>query len=140
MKMPTKQTLWKMLWACSVFLPFLAVFGSIAILDMLAMLHSSDEEARVPVGNLQQACDLYHLDNKKFPASLHDLVSGGSKPYMSSIPKDPWGNDFGFRNPGTQNKGFVDIWSNGEDGQESTADDVGNWELGEPEPGNAAPR
>jgi len=40
---------------------------------------------------------------------------------------DPWGHKYQYRNPGKHNTGSYDIYSLGPDGQEGTADDIGNW-------------
>ena len=59
--------------------------------------------------------------------------TGGSNwdgPYLKAdrIPKDPWGNSYGYEFPATHNKqGIPDIWSFGPDGQENTEDDITSW-------------
>ncbi len=58
--------------------------------------------------------------------------AGGSwdGPYLKaeSLPKDPWGNSFGYEFPPTHNSMNVpDIWSFGPDGQENTDDDIVSW-------------
>ncbi|MBL8818699.1 MAG: type II secretion system protein GspG [Planctomyces sp.] len=58
--------------------------------------------------------------------------AGGSwdGPYLKaeSVPKDPWGNSFGYEFPPTHNSMNVpDIWSFGPDGQENTDDDIVSW-------------
>lgn len=40
---------------------------------------------------------------------------------------DPWGRIFQYRNPAQRSGGDFDVFSYGPDGQENTADDVGNW-------------
>jgi general secretion pathway protein G len=45
-------------------------------------------------------------------------------PYMESLPKDPWGNDYCYACPGTHNKTKYDIWSNGNPGKNEK---IGNW-------------
>jgi general secretion pathway protein G len=39
------------------------------------------------------------------------------------LPKDPWGNDYIYRNPGLKNPGSYDLYSAGADRQVDTADD-----------------
>ena len=115
-----------------VVMVIIGLIGTLVGVSVFGALERADiKAARIQVGNIQQACDLYRLDNKKYPASLQDLAAGGTRPYMNSIPKDPWGAEYGYRNPGTQNKGGIDAWSPGPDGQEGNADDVGNWNLEE---------
>jgi general secretion pathway protein G len=41
--------------------------------------------------------------------------------------KDPWGNTFLYRYPGTHNPASYDVWSSGPDRQDGTDDDIGNW-------------
>jgi general secretion pathway protein G len=41
--------------------------------------------------------------------------------------KDPWGNSFLYRYPGTHNPASYDVWSYGTDRQDGTDDDIGNW-------------
>ena len=45
---------------------------------------------------------------------------------LEELPKDPWGNDYGYRYPAEQSKKAYDIYSLGKDGVESD-DDIGNW-------------
>ena len=41
--------------------------------------------------------------------------------------KDPWGNTFLYRYPGTHNPASYDVWSIGPDRQDGSDDDIGNW-------------
>ena len=50
----------------------------------------------------------------------------GQQPFMPSIPKDPWGNDFQYIYPGQHNSNGFDLYSYGPDGQAGN-DDIGNW-------------
>ena len=45
---------------------------------------------------------------------------------MNEIPKDPWGRDYNYANPGTHNPRGFDVWSDGPagDGGENA---IGNW-------------
>jgi general secretion pathway protein G len=49
---------------------------------------------------------------------------------MARLSKDPWGNDYRYRFPGTRGPGF-DVYSLGPDGLEGSPetdqDNVGNW-------------
>jgi len=59
------------------------------------------------------------------PANRADRWKG---PYIESktVPLDPWGNPYQYKNPGVKNADRFDLWSWGPDGRES-ADDIGNW-------------
>ena len=50
-------------------------------------------------------------------------------PTSPKLPKDPWGNDYQFVNPGV--KGEIDVFSLGADGQaggEGKNADIGSWQ------------
>ncbi|GHB97749.1 type II secretion system major pseudopilin GspG [Cerasicoccus arenae] len=82
----------------------------------------------------------YRLNIGDYPSSDQGLgaliiaPSGvGSKwsgPYLDSAAVDSWGQPYNYRYPGTNNKTFPDIWSNGPDRQnnEGGGDDVNNWD------------
>ena len=58
-------------------------------------------------------------DRQKIKAKLFDT---------SKIPDDPWGKPYQYRFPGTKNTSGYDVYSCGPDGQDGTADDIGNWD------------
>ena len=85
------------------------------------------DAAKIEIGQIGQALDLYKLETGRYPTSsdgLQALVTapGGASnwngPYWkkSQIPKDPWGNDYRYTSPGQ--KGAYDILSLGADGKE----------------------
>lgn len=95
------------------------------------------------VRTIESAFNLYKLDNFNYPSTdqgLEALVkkpSGTPEPknwkdggYVERVPKDPWGNDYQFLNPGVH--GNIDIYSFGADGAEGgdgVNSDVGNWNV-----------
>jgi general secretion pathway protein G len=92
-------------------------------------------KAKKEVGDLKIKLEMYRADNGTFPASgdLNALVTNpGNAPrwrqYMKALPKDPWGHDYRYLNPGTHG-GEIDIYSMGPDGRESAEDDIGSWLL-----------
>ncbi len=100
-------------------------------------------KAKQDIRTLETSINLYKLDNYFYPSTeqgLEALVkkpSGDPQPrnwksggYLDRLPKDPWGNDYLYLNPGV--KGSVDIYTLGADGKpdgEGVAADVGNWNL-----------
>jgi len=99
------------------------------------------QKARADVSILEQALDMYKLDNFIYPSTDQGLEALVSKPqsapepkrynsngYIKRLPKDPWGNPYQYLQPGQQKP--VDIWSLGADGElggEGLAADIGNW-------------
>jgi len=84
-------------------------------------------------GGIKTAIDRYEVENGEYPKSLNDLVQkpsdakNWSGPYLDEIPKDPWGHDYVYVFPGRNNPNGYDLYSVGPDGQDGTADDIGNW-------------
>ena len=121
------------------------ILGILAVLIVPRVLGRTDEArvaaAKHDIAAIMQSLKLYHLDNGRFPTNdqgLQALVtrpqSGPAptnwKPYLDKVPKDPWGNNYQYLNPGVH--GEVDVFSLGADGQPggSGADaEIGSWQL-----------
>ena len=97
------------------------------------------DAAKAKVGILAGQIDLYRLHMRAYPGDLSDLVTRPSDstsadrwagPYLkeSGGLRDPWDNDYRFAAPGKHNTESFDVWSVGADGQDGSADDIGNWE------------
>ena len=93
---------------------------------------------------IDNALKFYRLDNFAYPTNEQGLQALVTKPndpnirnwkaggYLQRgrIPKDPWGKEYQYLNPG-QN-GEIDIYTLGRDGRpggEGIDADIGNWEL-----------
>lgn len=82
--------------------------------------------AKTQVCKLESAVKQYNLQSNKYPSNsegLQALISArvwGSK----KIPKDPWGRDYVYRFPGTDDPTRPDIYSLGADGKEGGTDDT----------------
>jgi len=91
------------------------------------------ELARIE-GGLQN----YLAYNGSYPTTAQGLQALVARPTTEPVPKrwtqalnklpvDPWQRPYKYQNPGTHNKDKFDIYSTGEDGQDGTSDDIGNW-------------
>ena len=85
------------------------------------------DAAKIEIGQIGQALDLYKLEIGRYPSSSEGLqalvtapagVANWNGPYWkkAQIPKDPWGNEYRYTSPGQ--KGAYDIVSLGADGKE----------------------
>lgn len=101
--------------------------------------------ARVQIGRLESALELYNMDNGRFPtseqglAALVEMPTSGPEPsnyqpggYLKGgeLPIDPWGYEFQYESPGSRNTRSYDLWSLGKDGVaggEALNADIGNW-------------
>jgi len=124
----------------------------VVILSILAALvvpqiMGKPDEARITKAQqdlraIEASLNLYKLDNFNYPSTdegLEALVNPPADaararnwkgPYLKSVPKDPWGNEYLYLSPGEQ--GAIDVYSLGADGEaggEGTAADIGNWQL-----------
>lgn len=102
------------------------------------------EQARVTstqtqISAFKTALDAFEVDNGYYPRGRNGLADLVQKPrdavnwrgpYLESIPKDPWGNDYLYENPGKHNPNSYDIMSLGPDARSGTEDDIGNWTTG----------
>jgi general secretion pathway protein G len=101
--------------------------------------------AKTQILRLESSLELYNMDNGHFPTSEQGLEALVSEPTTApepmnyqpggyikggQLPLDPWGNEFQYENPGTNNPDSFDLWSFGRDGSpggEGLDSDIGNW-------------
>lgn len=92
--------------------------------------------------SIENAMELYKLDNASYPSTeqgIQALVEKPSTdpvpdnwngPYLKgSLPKDPWGHDYHYENPGQH--GDIDIFSYGPSNQPGGTGEnatIGNWD------------
>lgn len=97
--------------------------------------------AKSDIAGLAQALKLYRLDNGRYPSSEQGLQALVVKPtteplpqnwktngYLDKLPKDPWGHDYKYLQPGVH--GEIDVFTQGADGApagEGLDADIGNW-------------
>ena len=109
------------------------VAGVVGVTVFGQLTRAQRNVAYTQIKELSNALGLYKLSNRHFPSTGEGLqaltVSKGSEqPVMTSIPKDPWGNDYVYVYPGTNNPASFDIMSYGPDGVQGGGDDVNNWD------------
>ena len=114
------------------------IIGILAAL-VIPRIAGRSEQARVTAaysdinGGIKSALGQFEVDTGSYPKSLNDLVQQPSDahnwhgPYLDNVPVDPWGHPYVYVNPGRHNSASYDLYSIGPDGQDGTADDIGNW-------------
>ena len=128
----------------------LVVVSILAILGALIVPKIMDRpnEARIvaakhDIGTVVAALKLYKLDNGRYPTTDQGLQALVEKPttdpvpgnwkgggYLEKMPKDPWGHDYLYLNPGIKRE--IDVMSYGADGAqggEGFDADLGSWML-----------
>ena len=120
----------------------LGILASIVVPKII----SRPEEARVvkakqDVLAIQNALDLYKLDNGFYPSTDQGLQALVTKPttnpeprdwkaYLKRMPMDPWGRDYLYLNPGEH--GDVDVFTLGPEGEAKGSGknaEIGNWNV-----------
>jgi len=120
------------------------ILGILASIVVPKIINRPDEaravKAKQDVLAIQNALDLYKLDNGVYPTTDQGLLALVEKPssnpaprdwkqYLKSLPKDPWGREYLYLNPGQH--GEIDIFTLGADGQPDGGAgvnaEIGNW-------------
>lgn len=125
----------------------IVILGLLTTIVVLNVMPSQDramvDKARADLRVMEQALELYRLDQMTYPSDeqgLQALVTapGGlrspekyrSGGYIKRLPRDPWGNAYQYVYPGEH--GALDLYSFGADGKKGGTGldaDIGNWEL-----------
>jgi general secretion pathway protein G len=108
------------------------ILGLLAAIIVPKVMSRPDEAravaAKADIAALAQALKLYRLDNFAYPSTEQGLqalvVRPATQPipanwkqggYLDRLPKDPWGRDYFYLNPGV--RGEIDVFTLGADGQ-----------------------
>ncbi len=98
-------------------------------------------KAKQDILAVENAMDLYKLDNGSYPTleqGISALVTKPTQPpvpndwngYLKQIPSDPWGHAYQYTNPGKH--GEIDIYSFGPNNANSDPESknvIGNWTI-----------
>ena len=121
------------------------ILGILASIVVPKIISRPDEaravKAKQDVLAVQNALDLYKLDNGNYPSTDQGLMALVEKPtsnpaprdwkqYLKSLPKDPWGRDYLYLNPGEHSD--VDVFTygaNGQPGGTGIDSEIGNWDA-----------
>ncbi len=124
----------------------IVILGLLATIVALNVLPSGDrartEKAKADIATIEDALELYKLQNLNYPATSDGLQALVSAPasltdpsryqkggYIKKLPKDPWGKAYLYTSPGSH--GAIDIWTYGADGKEGGEGvdaDIGSWQ------------
>jgi len=108
------------------------ILGLLAAIIVPKVMSRPDEAravaAKADIAAITQALKLYRLDNTVYPSTEQGLAALVQRPptqpaplnwkqggYLDRVPKDPWGREYLYLNPGTRAE--IDVFSLGADGQ-----------------------
>lgn len=121
------------------------ILGILAAIIVPKIMDRPDDARIIAAKNdvraIMSALKLYRLDNATYPSTEQGLLALVQKPetgnipprwrpYLERLPKDPWGGDYQYLNPGVH--GEIDVFSFGRDGQpggEGADADIGSWNI-----------
>lgn len=111
-------------------LGILMAFGTVYFMGYLQ--EGKEKSARSQAYEIAKALDLYRVKFNSYPSTSEGLEvlanPPSGQPVMEKVPKDPWGFEYNYANPGVHNPRGVDVWSNGPTGQAEDGEEIGNWE------------
>lgn len=106
----------------------IVIIGLITAIVAINVLPSQDkarvEKARADIASLEQALELYHLENAHYPSVEEGVAllaqpgapgAARKEPYIRTLPNDPWSRPYQYVAPG-QTKPY-DLYSLGADGK-----------------------
>lgn len=125
----------------------IVIIGLLSTFVVLNVLPAQDtamvEKAKADVALLEQAVEMYRLDNLAYPTIEQGLDALVTPPaelasperyrkdgYVRRLPTDPWGSPYQYVHPGEH--GTFDIYSLGANkrlGGDGLDADVGNWDV-----------
>jgi len=124
-------------------LVILGILGTIVVVNVAPIFQRANlEKIKADMAQTSKALEIYKFNELSYPSTsegLDALVlphSGLKNPflypedgYISSLPLDPWGNEYIYENPPRKSKKF-DLYTLGADGMEGGSGedtDIGNW-------------
>ena len=125
----------------------IVILGLLAALVVPKLIGRTEEakrtQTRLQMKNLEQALQLFKLDNGFYPETEQGIEALVQAPeigripknyrkegYIDRVPNDPWGNPYVYVSPGTH--GAFDITSYGADGVPGGEDedgDINSWDA-----------
>jgi len=101
---------------------------------------AKQKAAKIEIEQIGQTLDMFKLEVGRYPTTQEGLqalitaptgVTNWNGPYWkkSTLPKDPWTNEYKYASPGQH--GAYDVWSYGADGKEGgegTDKDITSWQ------------
>lgn len=95
------------------------------------------------ITNLSTALNTFKVDCHRYPTTAEGLqallvcpnpseLTNWHGPYVSEVPKDPWGSQYIYQQPGSHNTNHFDLYSTGADYSTvsfgNDRDDINNWD------------
>lgn len=119
-----------------------ALVGIVAVNVMGSRKQAKGGIAQIEMANLQQALENFNLTFDRYPTEEEGIAVLWDREALQTddeatqtkwrrflqkpSPNDQWGRPWNYR-PESEHEEDYDLWSNGPDGEEGTADDIVSW-------------
>ena len=110
-----------------------SIMGAVSLGVMGYLVKSKIKQTKMDIVTISNALDLYKTEFGRYPESDDGLSRLVEEKILKEkkVPKDPWGNEYIYIFPGSNNDDGFDLYSFGKDGREGGEDDISNWEMEE---------
>lgn len=107
------------------------IMGAVGVGVMGYLDKSKMKQAKIDIVTISNALDLYKTEFGRYPESEDGLSRLVEEKILKEkkVPRDPWGNDYIYIYPGSNNDDGFDLYSFGPDGKEGGNDDIVNWDT-----------
>ena len=99
----------------------IVIIGLLATIVIINVMPAADRAAttkvRADIATLEQAIDIYKIDNLAYPPVTEGLQALVAGRYIRRLPNDPWGHPYRYTVPGRGGQPYL-IASWGADGRE----------------------
>jgi general secretion pathway protein G len=112
-----------------VVIVIIGLLATVVIINVMpASNRAATTKARADIATLEQALDMYRLDNLRYPTAqegLQALVDGN---YIRRLPDDPWRNPYSYQAPGPDGRDFriISLGADGREGGSGEDEDISN--------------
>jgi general secretion pathway protein G len=88
----------------------LVIIGLLATIVIINVMPAADRaattKARADIATLEQALEMYRLDNQHYPTTAEGLQSLVAGRYVRRLPNDPWNHPYRYAVPGRNGQPF----------------------------------
>ena len=110
----------------------IVIIGLLATIVMINVMPAADRAAttktRADIATLEQAIEMYRLDNLSHPSAQDGLQALVAGRYIRRLPEDPWGNAYVYATPGSDGQPFriLSLGADGREGGSGENEDIAN--------------
>ena len=110
----------------------IVIIGLLATIVIVNVMPAADRaavtKARADIATLEQAIEMYRLDNMTYPTTQQGLQALLSGNYIRRLPEDPWDNPYQYSAPGPEGRPFriASLGADGREGGDGQDEDIAN--------------